>query len=349
MSGGVDSSLTACLLQDAGHEVVGMTMRLWGAASPEADEPHIQNARAVAEKLGIEHVVLNLQEPFSELVTGPFVKSYLSGETPSPCVRCNRRIKFGAMAEQAKALGCEAMATGHYVRIVDDDGRRLIRRAVDTTKDQSYFLFYLTQEQLEFAHFPLGEMFKKDVKAMADRLGLVPKERDESQDLCFIPDGDYVAYVNRNCPGAAKSGRIVDTSGAVLGQHDGFFRYTIGQRKGLGLGGGPWYVVRLDSETNTVVVGRREDVMSNHVLLHDVNWLRTPLAEGEAIDVVAQVRFSMQPVPAQVIQLSDGRAEVVLKRDVSAVTPGQAAVFYRDDCVLGGGWIVPPGEGGEGL
>lgn len=339
MSGGVDSTLTAYLLQEQGCELLGLTMRLWDTGN-ETLEPFIANAQAVAAKMGFEHRVINLQGQFSSCVTQPFMNSYLSGETPSPCVRCNRLIKFGALADAARAAGCVALATGHYVRVKQEDGRWLVRRALDPTKDQSYFLFDLSQEQLAFAKFPMAERLKKDVKILADTLGLVPKEKDESQDLCFIPDGDYVNYLTRQRPGIGEPGKIVSVDGRVLGDHQGFFKYTIGQRRGLGLGGGPWYVTALDAETNTVVVGSKEDVLSDRVFIRDVNWLRAPLAAGEELEVLLQVRFSMRPVPALVQMGKNGRATAVTARAISAVTPGQAAVFYLGDCVVGGGWIT---------
>ncbi|MDT8389547.1 MAG: tRNA 2-thiouridine(34) synthase MnmA [Lentisphaeria bacterium] len=343
MSGGVDSTLTAYLLQREGYEVLGLTMRLWDTGQ-ETLAPFIANARVAAAKMGFEHRVIDLRTEFSACVTQFFMNSYLAGETPSPCVRCNRLIKFGALADAARGAGCEALATGHYVRVQREDGRWLVRRALDPAKDQSYFLFDLSQEQLAFAKFPMADRLKEDVKILADKLGLVPKEKDESQDLCFIPDGDYVGYITRQRPDIGEPGKIVAVDGQVLGEHQGFFKYTIGQRRGLGLGGGPWYVTALDAETNTVMVGSKDDVLSDTVFIRDVNWLREPLAAGDELEVALQVRFSMRPVPAVVSMGAAGRATAAAKRPVSAVTPGQAAVFYRGDCVIGGGWITGTDE-----
>lgn len=321
--------------------MLGMTMRLRADSADPASDRHVDDARTVAGKLGIPHCVIDLRETFTEYVAAPFVHSYLSGETPSPCVRCNRHIKFGALARAAREAGCEAMATGHYVRRVEDDrGRILLKRAADKSKDQSYFLFELTQDQLRFARFPVGEMTKREVKATAAALGLVPRERPESQDLCFIPDGDYAGFLRSHCPGIDRPGKILSLDGRELGSHEGFYKYTIGQRKGLGLSDGPWYVCRLNAATNTVVVGRQKDVEAEHLTVQDLNWLMLPPDRGAKLERKVQVRFAMRPVSATIEVGVKGRAEVDLCTPVSAITPGQAAVFYDADCVVGGGWIA---------
>jgi tRNA-specific 2-thiouridylase len=338
MSGGTDSSLTAYLLAEQGCEVRGFTLRLWHEASTKSSDAHIQRAREVAAKLGIAHRVVDLSEAFLARIVEPFVAEYAAGRTPSPCVCCNMRFKFGLMLDLAREDGCDALATGHYVRtFAKPSGRIGLRRGADDSKDQSYFLAGLTQAQLAAARFPLGELEKRDVKVRADALGLIPHGQAESQDLCFIPDGDCAAFLARRRPDLVRPGPIVAEDGEELGTHDGAFRYTIGQRRGLGLSGGPWYVVRTDVERNLVVVGERASLMAHTVRLSGFNWVG--FAPVETLDVLAQLRYNMRPVPAQLRMTDDTTAALTFAEPVSAVTPGQFAVAYVGEEVAGGGWI----------
>jgi tRNA-specific 2-thiouridylase len=338
MSGGTDSSLAAYLLAEQGYEVRGFTLRLWHEPSTKSSDAHIQRAQDVAVKLGISHRVVDLSEAFLERIVQPFVDEYAGGRTPSPCVCCNMRFKFGLMLELARENGCDALATGHYVRtFAKPSGRIGLRRGADDSKDQSYFLAGLTQSQLAQARFPLGELEKKSVKARADALGLVPHSLSESQDLCFIPDGDCAAFLARRRPDLVRSGSIVTKDGEVLGTHDGAFRYTIGQRRGLGLSGGPWYVLRTDIGENVVVVGQKADLMAREVRLSGFNWVG--FEPSDELDVLAQLRYNMRPVPAVLRMMGETDAALTFAEPVSAVTPGQFAVAYVDEEVAGGGWI----------
>ena len=338
MSGGTDSSLAAQLLVEQGHEVHGFTLRLWHEPSAKSSDGHIERAREVAAKLGIAHRVVDLGGEFRERVVQPFLAEYASGRTPSPCVLCNLRVKFGLMLALARESGCAFLATGHYARTAaKPSGRVALLRGRDGSKDQSYFLAGLAQEQLARARFPLGGMTKAVAKARAAELGLAPHGQAESQDLCFIPDGDCAGFLARQMPELARPGRIVTVAGQDMGRHEGAFRYTVGQRRGLGLSGGPWYVLRTDLARNLVVVGERADLFAREVLLSGFNWVGfAPAAE---LSVVAQVRYSMRPVPATLRRTGPDAATLFFSEPVSAVTPGQFAVAYLDDEVVGGGWI----------
>jgi len=342
MSGGTDSSLAAHLLAEQGCEVRGFTLRLWSEPSTKSSEAHLERARTVAAKLGISHRVVELGEAFRQRIVEPFVDEYARGRTPSPCVRCNAAVKFGLMLDLALADGCSALATGHYVRAGRNAvGRIGLRRGADAAKDQSYFLAGLGQEQLERARFPLGDMEKREVKTLADSLGLVPHSQAESQDLCFIPDGDCAAFLARQRPDLARPGAIVTVDGRELGTHPGAFRYTVGQRHGLGLGGGPWYVVRVELARNEVVVGQRADLLARAVRLSGFNWVG--VAPTPELAVLAQLRYNMRPVPARLRLADESGTTLEFAEPVSAVTPGQFAVAYVGDEVAGGGWI----EGGS--
>jgi len=343
MSGGTDSSLAAWLLRGEGYDVVGITMRLWSTSGETTDDEHVGRARTAADKIGIRHHVVDLQTAFEQEVVTPFLDAYASGATPSPCVLCNPTIKFGALLDCARQLGCSALATGHYVRrVAVADGLLQLRRGVDPAKDQSYFLARLTIDQLRCARFPLGGMHKADVRARSAELGLTPVSHSESQDLCFIPNGDYAGFVSRHRPGLDTPGPIVSVGGETLGAHHGFFRYTIGQRQGLGLGGGPWYVTELRPASNTVVVGRREDVLTHRVTVRGINWLGDGAFPGNSASLVVQLRYRMKPVAvADIAVAPDGSARVNLAEPASGVAPGQAAVFYDGDRVMGSGWIAP--------
>lgn len=342
MSGGVDSSVTAALLKREGYEVVGITLQLYsgmadrkGACCAGKD---IYDARRVADKLGIAHYVLDYEEQFRRAVIDDFADSYVRGETPVPCIRCNERVKFGDLMESARMLGAEALATGHYVRRIDGPDGPELHRAADEPRDQSYFLFATTRNQLGFLRFPLGGLTKPAVREIAAGLGFVNAEKPDSQDICFV-QGEYSDIVKRLRPGAGEPGEIVDEAGRVLGRHDGIVHFTVGQRKGLGLSGNeaPLFVLRLETDTHRVVVGPREALQTRRVVLKNVNWLADPVL-AEACSV--KVRSMRPPVPARVIPSAGNTAGVELLAPEEGIAPGQACVFYRDSRVLGGGWIT---------
>jgi tRNA-specific 2-thiouridylase len=348
MSGGVDSSVVAGLLKREGYDVVGVTLQLYdhglavkkkGACCAGQD---IHDAKRVAEQLAIPHYVLDYEERFRRAVMEDFAASYAKGETPIPCVRCNEKIKFGDLLALARELGSDALATGHYVRRALGPCGPELHRAADETRDQSYFLFTTTQEQLSVLRFPLGELDKREVRAVAHSLGLAVAEKPDSQDICFVPQGRYTDVVERLKPNAAEPGDIVDMGGRVLGRHPGIIHFTVGQRKGLGLAGNdePLFVVRLDAASRRVVVGPRESLRTRKIRLGFVNWLRPPGA-GPLICVV-KVRSTRPPTPAVIVPLAESAAEVELISGEDAVAPGQACVFYEQGGtrVLGGGWIV---------
>ena len=351
MSGGVDSSVTAALLKDEGYDVVGITLQLYdhGAAIQRKGAccagQDIYDARQVADQIGFPHYVLDYENRFSDAVMDDFADSYLRGETPIPCVRCNQRVKFRDLLATARDLGADCLATGHYVRRVDGPKGPAMMRAADASKDQSYFLFATTPEQLDFLRFPLGGLDKAETRAHGERLGLSIAEKPDSQDICFVPDGRYASVVERLRPGAVEPGEIVDQAGTVLGRHDGIIRYTIGQRRGLQLGhqvsgGEALYVVGLDAERHRVIVGPKSALGRDRVLVREVNWLGdAPL--GQRVERVEVKLRSAQPaVSAAVRGLGDGSAEILLDAPQDGVAPGQAAVFYRGERVLGGGWIA---------
>jgi tRNA-uridine 2-sulfurtransferase len=349
MSGGVDSSVTAALLKKQGYDVIGITLQLYpedktparkGACCAGAD---IYDAKRVASSLGIPHYVLDYESRFRKLVIEDFADSYARGETPIPCVRCNERVKFADLLDTARELGAEALATGHYVRRVEGAGGAQLHAAADSARDQSYFLFTTTQAQLDYLRFPLGDMDKKDVRAIAAELGLINAQKPDSQDICFVPAGRYTQIVGRIRPDAARPGDIVDQNGAVLGRHDGIANFTVGQRKGLGLAGNeePLFVLTLDAVNAKVVVGPRQALASSVIQLKDVNWLGHHDAPFEAR---VKVRSMRPPVAATVTPLAGGAARVALAAAEEAIAPGQACVFYEaaGSRVLGGGWITAP-------
>ena len=351
MSGGVDSSVTAALLKKQGYDVVGVTLQLYpedkaparkGACCAGAD---IYDAKRVAMRIGIPHYVLDYESRFRKQVIEDFADSYARGETPIPCVRCNQRVKFADLLDMARDLGAQALATGHYVRRVEGADGAQLHAAADSTRDQSYFLFATTQAQLDYLRFPLGDMEKTDVRAIAAELGLVNAAKPDSQDICFVPQGRYTAIVNRLRPDAARPGDIVDQAGAVLGRHDGITNFTVGQRKGLGLSGHeePLFVLKLDPVNARVVVGPRSSLGSSSVLLKEVNWL---CAQAAPFAARVKVRSMRPPVAATVTPLAGGAAHVELAEPEEAIAPGQACVFYgaEDSRVLGGGWITTSGQ-----
>ena len=375
MSGGVDSSVTAALLAEAGYDVVGITLQLYdhGAATHRKGAccagRDIHDARAVAERIGIPHYVLDYETRFKEAVIDRFAESYIQGETPVPCVDCNMAIKFHDLLITARELGAEVLATGHYVasRALPGGGRAL-NRAREEERDQSYFLFGTTREQLELLRFPLGERSKAETRALAREFGLAVADKHDSQDICFVPSGHYADVIERLKPGASEPGAIVDLDGEVLGAHNGIIHYTVGQRRGLGLATGtPLYVVRLDAERRHVVVGPREALRMRRIRLRDVNWIgdgsieealaddrfaapKSPLRRRRR-EVFVKVRSTRPPQPGW-LRASEGGYEVELADGEDGVSPGQACVFYDagngQARVLGGGFIKNAAAVGEG-
>jgi tRNA-specific 2-thiouridylase len=356
MSGGVDSSVTAALLVRAGFEVVGITLQLYdhGAASGKKGAccagQDVRDAARVAERLGIAHYVLDYQARFRAAVIEDFADSYRRGETPVPCIRCNERIKFRDLLLTARDLGAGALATGHYARrVAGPDGAEL-HRARDLARDQSYFLSRTTRAELDFLRFPLGALTKDETRALARDFALPVADKPDSQDICFVPQGSYAALVTRLRPESGEPGDIVDSRGQVLGRHLGIAHFTVGQRKGLGLGGvEPLYVLRIEATNRRIVVGPKSALGETRIALAELNWLGEPLAAGESLPVAAKLRSAQPPVPAMLYPgdaapgAAGGAAELVLDAPAGAVAPGQAAVLYDGERVLGGGWI---GRGG---
>jgi tRNA-specific 2-thiouridylase len=343
MSGGVDSSVAAALLVEAGCEAIGVTLHLAGDSSRCCSLADADDARRVAERLGIPFYVANETERFRREVTEAFADAYLAGRTPLPCVTCNSRFKFHHLLARARVFGASAVATGHYARVARDPatGRLELRRAADATKDQSYFLYELGPEQLAAARFPLGELTKAAVRAHARRLGLATAEKPESQEICFVPDGDYAAVVERLRPERLPGeGEIVDEQGRVLGRHGGIHRFTVGQRRGLGLASDRrLYVTRLDPARNRVVVGDADALGARGARLARASWVAGAPPRGP-IRADVRVRYRHAGAPATVEALPDGGARVAFDAPVAAVAPGQSAVFYAGDAVLGGGPIA---------
>lgn len=351
MSGGVDSSVAAALLHEEGYDVVGVTLQLYDSGAQTSASKtccagqDIYDAKRVAEARGFPHYVLNYQSNFKESVIDEFADSYLRGETPIPCVRCNQSVKFRDLLKVAKDLDADCMATGHYIkRYVPDSGQPELHRASDHGKDQSYFLFATTQEQLDYLRFPLGGWEKSVTRGHAQRLGLLTADKPDSQDICFVPNGDYTKIVKKLRPEAENPGDIVHIDGRILGRHNGIIHYTIGQRRGLGIGGGhdeannPFYVVRLDAAANQVIVGPKEALARDIIKISDCNWLIPELSEGINIDV--KFRSTMKPVRGRINVQPQGGAYIMLDTPQFGISPGQAAVCYLGERVIGGGWIT---------
>ena len=361
MSGGVDSSAAAAMLKDEGHELVGFTMQLWNqrrGLSVDADgEPlpsrccsldDVYDARRVAGELGFPFYVLNLEREFERDVVEPFVRSYLGGETPIPCVACNSRLKFASLDRLAQSLGCDKVATGHYARVSFDEAanRHRLLKGRDARKDQTYFLWELTQAQLSRALFPLGGLSKPEAREAARRHRLTVAEKAESQEICFVPDGDYAGFIDRYLEAEGRGGEkpregeIVDARGEVLGRHGGVHRYTVGQRRGIGVARPlPLYVVRVEAEQNRVVVGHEGELLTREFTAAGVNWVAFDEPEGP-VRADVRVRYRHAEAPATITPLGGGRVLVRFDEAQRAVTPGQATVFYRGEEVVGGGWIV---------
>jgi tRNA-specific 2-thiouridylase len=356
MSGGVDSSATAAWLHALGYEVIGITLQLYdhgqavgrkGACCAGQD---IHDARDVAAGLGIPHYVLDYESRFRDQVMDDFADAYLRGETPIPCVRCNQTVKFRDLLATARELGADVLATGHYARRDDGKAGAELHRAADDTRDQSYFLFTTTGEQLDLLRFPLGGLpDKAATRALAQRFGLVVADKPDSQDICFVPDGDYARVIEKLRPGAAEPGDIVDMGGNVLSRHDGIIHYTIGQRRGLGIGGrsgtegDALYVIRLEADARRVVVGPRDALGVGSITLREVNWLGDGPLNGDPLAVMVKVRSTHRPVAATVAATESDGARVLFQTPEPGVSPGQAAVFYEGSRVLGGGWIAATG------
>lgn len=341
MSGGTDSSAAAGLLVDQGMEVIGLTAHMWKEGSKCCSLEDVERARKVAWHLNIKHFVLNAQEIFTNEVVNPFMTEYLRGRTPSPCVICNKMVKFGFLLNRAVQFDCDAIATGHYARNEKQAGVFHLMKARDQSKDQSYFLHRLNQRQLSHVIFPLGNMIKSDeVLPYIRERGIPAQKRGESQDLCFVLDGDHAAFVENHTSATAGPGRVVDTSGKTLGTHKGIYRYTVGQRKGLGIAStDPLYVTKINLENNEVVLGLKEEAMASECRLEDVSWISEQPPDTSKTYAV-RIRYQHKEAPAILKLLDNNTVQVRFKEPQFAVSPGQAGVIYDGDEVLGGGWIA---------
>lgn len=346
MSGGVDSSVAAYLAQRAGYECIGCTMKLYTNTDAGISERHtccslddVEDARAVAYRLGMRYCVFNFSEGFREQVMLPFCEAYRRARTPNPCIECNRRMKFDALFRRAEELGCEKIVTGHYARIDRAGERYILRKALDETKDQSYVLYAMTQRELAHTLFPLGNMRKSETRAIAEAEGFVNARKKDSQDICFVPDGDYVGLIERCVGHPSPTGAFLDRNGTVLGRHKGFIRYTKGQHKGLGLPAEPpLYVLGKDPHANAILLGYNEDLFAAEAVAGDWNWISVS-ALTAPMEVTAKLRYSRRESAATAEPLADGRVRLRFREPQRAVTPGQFAVLYDGETVVGGGII----------
>lgn len=346
MSGGVDSSVVAAMLHKAGHKVIGITLQLYdygmalqkkGACCAGQD---IYDAKIVADSLGFPHYIFDYESKFKQEVIDDFADSYIRGETPLPCVKCNQSVKFKDLLKAAKELNADALATGHYVRKIKNNGINELHQGKSLVKDQSYFLFSTTQEQLDYLMFPLGEYSKEETRAMAQNFGLEIADKPDSQDICFVPNGNYRDVINKVRPNASVPGRFIHTDGFDLGEHRGILNYTVGQRKGLGIAyGEPIYVIKIDPETNTVYVGPETQLLKTQFLLKDINWLAGDISPND-LEVSVKIRSTTPGARAKINLVANNQIKVTLLEQEKAITPGQACVFYEGTRVLGGGWIT---------
>lgn len=342
MSGGVDSSVAAYLEKEAGNEVIGVTMRLFGDGidSTCCSLDDVEDARSVAYKLGMPYYVFNFSDDFKEKIICKFIESYENGRTPNPCIDCNRYMKFDKLYERAKLLGCEYVVTGHYARIDKENGRYVLKKALDASKDQSYVLYSLTQEQLAHTLFPLGEMSKDETRLIAEKCGFSNAHKPDSQDICFVPDGDYAKVIALHTGKTYAPGDFIDKDGNVLGTHRGIIHYTLGQRKGLGVSAAtPLYVCKIDVLNNTVTLGENGDLFSTELTVGDFNWISGE-APSETFRCEAKIRYRQKEQPATVYPCGAGKVKIVFDEPQRAITPGQAAVLYDGEKVLGGGTIL---------
>lgn len=350
MSGGVDSSVAAGILKEKGHEVVGITMNLFALPREHCLEKDLksccgwgalEDASRVALKLGITHTVLNLKESFEDLVVSNFLEEYSRGRTPNPCIRCNQFIKFDMLMERARKIGASCVATGHHAQIVRDSqsGRYCLRKGSDKEKDQSYFLYTMTQNQLSHTLFPVGELTKAEIRKKAREWGLPVAERPESQEICFIPDNDYVDFLKKRIPASFRPGPIVNPEGRVLGRHNGIIQFTVGQRRGLGISAPhPLYVLEIDVVKNEIVVGQNELLYKKDLVADGINWI-SGVGLDSSVPANAKIRYKHKEAKALLTPLDPGKIRVEFEKPQRAITPGQAVVFYEKDVVLGGGTI----------
>lgn len=349
MSGGVDSSVAAYLLKEQGYDVIGVTMQIWQDEDPLAMAENggccglsaVDDARRVADMLGIPYYVLNFKREFKEHVIDYFMDEYMHARTPNPCIACNRYVKWEALLNRAMELGCDYIATGHYARICKlDNGRYALKKSATIRKDQTYALYNLTQEQLSRTLMPVGEYDKEEIRKIAERIGLLVANKPDSQEICFVPDNDYASYIERETGKNFPQGNFIDLNGNILGRHKGIIHYTIGQRKGLGLSlGAPAFVVDIRPGTNEVVIGTNEDTFSDRLLANMVNFMSIPELDGER-KVTAKIRYSHQGAPCKIKMAGEDIVACQFKEPVRAVTPGQAVVFYDGDIVVGGATIM---------